>query len=190
MHEIEPFYKWRELYAAEEDMLSPFHGKEHNEFQYTNKIYNYYIHPQWDFFGSNTLYLKVLFADYEQEFAIIEFMGEWNDCIDNDIMYLKRDVIDALIKEGIYSFILVGENVLNFHASDDAYYEEWYDDIKDEGGWIAALNFRDHVLDEMNAENLNHYISYGGKLNHINWRKLKPEQLYTVVDNLIIKALA
>ena len=125
MHEIEPFYNWRHLYNAEEDENSPFYGVEHSEFEFSNTVYNYYIHPQWDDFGSRTLYMKLLFADYEQNYAIIELIGEWNDAIENDIMTLRRDVTDELYKQGITKFILIAENVLNFHSSDDLYYEEW-----------------------------------------------------------------
>ncbi len=60
------------------------------------------IHPQWDDFGSPTLYLKVLYTDYASwVIAIIELLGEWNDCINNDIMYLKREVVDVLVENGI-----------------------------------------------------------------------------------------
>ena len=110
MHEIEPYYNWLDVYNAEEDENSPFFGTEHSEFTYSNQIYNYFIHPQWDNFGSNTLYLKVLMADYENQFAIIEFIGEWNDCINNDIMYLKRHLIDGMIKHGITKYGSSGTN--------------------------------------------------------------------------------
>ena len=62
MHDIEPFYKWRDDYNSAEDDLSPFYGKEYSEFEFSETIYNFYIHPQWDFFGSPTLYLKIIFA--------------------------------------------------------------------------------------------------------------------------------
>jgi hypothetical protein len=189
MHEIEPYYGWRDYYIAEEDPLSPFFETEHNEFEYTNTIYNYYIHPQWDYFGSSTMYMKVLCADYEQQFAVIEFIGEWNDAITNDIMILKRDIIEPMLKEGIVRFILIGENVLNFHASDDCYYEEWFDDIKDEGGWVALINFRKQVIDEMRSNNIFYYLSTGEKLNTLLWRKLKPRDLHFTVDSMILKAL-
>ena len=65
MQNLEPSYNWRELYIASEDELSPFYGAVYSEFEYTNTVYNYFIHPQWDDFGSNTLYLKILYADYE-----------------------------------------------------------------------------------------------------------------------------
>lgn len=188
MQDLEPYYRWRDLYISSEDDWSPFYGREYSEFEYTNKIYNYLIHPQWDDFGSATLYLKILYADYEQQFAVIEFIGEWNDAINNDIMLMKRDIIDELIHHGINKFILIGENVLNFHASDDCYYEEWFDDVED--GWIIALNFREHVLNEFVRNNLDYYFVFGGVLNEFNWRVFSPQQLYESVDSLVRKRLA
>jgi len=94
MHDIEPFYNWRHLYEAEEDPRSPFYGKEYSEMYFTDTIYNYVIHPQWDFIGSPTLYIKILFVDYEQGTAVIELLGEWNDAVHNDIMFLKREIAD------------------------------------------------------------------------------------------------
>jgi hypothetical protein len=183
MQDIEPFYSWRHLYVAADDEFSPFFGREYSEFFYSNTIYNFYIHPQWDDFGSNTLYLKILFADYERKFAIIEFLGEWNDAINNDIMMLKREVIDELLLHGIRYFILIGENVLNFHASDDCYYSEWQEDAEE--GWIAALNFRTHVLQEFSNNNLDCFLVTGGELNNLNWRTYSPGQLFDKVDSII-----
>lgn len=99
-------------------------GTEHSEFEFSNTVYNYYIHPQWDEIGSRTLYLKIIFVDYDVNMAIIEMIGEWNDAIENDIQTLKRNIIDLLIAKRIYKFILIGENLLNFHSDGDAYYEE------------------------------------------------------------------
>ena len=183
MQDIEPFYNWREIYSAEEDELSPFYQREHSEFVYTNTIYNFYIHPQWDEFGSSTLYMKVLFADYEQNFAVIEFIGEWNDCLNNDIMFLKREIIEPMIRSGISKFILIGENVLNFHASDDCYYEEWFQDVDD--GWITALNFREHVLKEFEKNNIDYFLATGGELDTMSWRNFNPYQLLERVERII-----
>src|SRR5262245_13171698 len=118
MHTIEPFYNWQHLYVASEDPESPFFKSDYSEIEFTNTIYNIYIHPKCDDIGSETLYMKILFVDYEEKYAIIEFIGEWNDAISNDIMLLKRDFIDAISHYGINKFILIGENVLNFHPSD------------------------------------------------------------------------
>ena len=92
MHNIEPYFNWRDEYVSEEDDRSPFYGREYNEFQYTTKIYNYFIHPQWDDFGSPTLYTKILHADYDQGFAILEFIGEWNDCIHKRHHVFKKEI--------------------------------------------------------------------------------------------------
>jgi hypothetical protein len=187
MQDIEPYYSWRNLYIASEDEQSPFYGREYSEFSFSNTIYNYYVHPQWDEFGSSTLYLKILFADYDKGYAIIEFIGEWNDAINNDIMFLKRDVIDVLLENGIQKFILIGENVLNFHGSDDCYYEEWFQEITD--GWIVALNFREHVLIEFSKYNLDFYMAFGGELNNMNWRTFLPGQLFEKIENTMTRRL-
>lgn len=185
MQNIEPFYRWRNRYISEEDEKSPFFGRVYSEFEYSNRIYNYYIHPQWDEIGSNTLYLKILFADYDKGFVIIELMGEWNDCIDNDIMSLKRNVIDKLLRKGIHKFVLIAENVLNFHSDDDDYYEEWYEEVKDEDGWITILNMRPHVIEEMQAANLQYYMSFGGYFNQVKWRALKPQRFFEAIDQMV-----
>ncbi len=188
MQDIEPFYNWRDYYIADEDELSPFYGRVYSEFEYSNTIYNYYIHPQWDDIGSSTLYIKILFADYDSGFAIIELIGEWNDAINNDIMMLKRDVIDQMIGNGINHFILIGENVLNFHVSDDCYYQEWFEDVED--GWVVALNFQDHVLREFTTNNIDYFLIFGGELNEMTWRSFNPQQLYKKIERVINHRLA
>jgi len=189
MHDIEPYYKWRDMYTAESDEHSPFYKREYSEFHFPNAVYNYCIHPQWDDIGSPTIYLKLLFVDYEVKFSIIEFIGEWNDCIHNDIMILKREVLDWLMKKGITQFILVGENILNFHSDGDEYYEEWFQELMDEDGWIAALNFREHVLQEMRDYNLDLYVNFGGELDDLSWRTMNPRALYHNVKQILSKRL-
>ncbi len=189
MHTLEPFYNWRHFYIASEDVHSPFYEREYSEFEFTHAIYDHCIHPQWDDIGSPTLFLKVLFSDYNSGHAIIEMIGEWNDCIHNDIMTLKRDFIDHLMDRGIYKFILIGENVLNFHSSDDCYYEEWFEDAEDAEGWIALLNFRDHVLDDFQRANLDHYFVCGGELNETNWRTHDPDKFCARIEQYVQKRL-
>jgi hypothetical protein len=188
MHTIEPYYRWRELYLAEEDERSPFYGKEYSEFYFSDTIYDHVIHPQWDNIGSETLFLKLIFTDYDEKFAIIELMGEWNDTLYNDIQALKRNIIDHLVDEGINRFILIGENVLNFHPSDDSYYEEWFEDIEE--GWIATLNFRPHVLEDFGHENIDQYFVTGGKLDDMAWRTRQPNELFLLIDKLVTKRLS
>ncbi len=187
MHTIEPFYNWQDYYITEEDELSPFYGVVHSELQYSTTIYNYYIHPQWDDFGSSTLYIKVLFADYDTGFAVIELLGEWNDCLHNDIMFLKRDIIEQMVGNGINKFALIGENVLNFHASDDSYYEEWFQDVED--GWITMINFRPHVLEEFIKNNIDYYFMFGGELNDFNWRTHNPADLLEKIELITSRRL-
>jgi hypothetical protein len=186
MHDIEPFYNWRHIYISEEDERSPFFGREYSEFQFSQTIYNYYIHPQWDDFGSRTLYMKVLMADYEERYVIIELIGEWNDAIENDIMELKREVMDVFMAEGINKFILIAENVLNFHSGDKDYYEEWYDEVSDADGWIACIDMPAPTQQDFRKAKLNRFI----ELTEIeNWRIYKPFHLFKKIDEQILKRL-
>lgn len=187
MHTIEPHYGWRHLYISSEDMRSPFYGDEYNEFLCIDSIYDHYIHPQWDNIGSATLYLKILFTDYDRGFCIIELMGEWNDTLYNDIMYLKRNIADALDNKGINKYILIGENVMNFHSGDNDYYDEWFDDVED--GWIACVNFREHIQQEFEQAHIDYYIAIGGTLNNMVWRSLEPLQFFENVNRQIRKRL-
>jgi len=184
MHEIEPYFNWRHLYNSEEDEYSPFYGVEHSEFEFSNTVYNYYIHPQWDEFGSRTLYIKVLFVDYDLNYAIIELIGEWNDAVENDIMQLKRSVIDLMVAKHIYKYILIAENVLNFHSSDTDYYEEWVEDIKDNGGWIAAINMPEQTQYDFCKSHIDHYITL---IESPNWRTFQPHDFFQSIDNQLIK---
>ena len=187
MHSIEPFYNWRHLYIASEDERSPFFGKEYSEFEFSHAIYNYVIHPQWDEIGSSTLFIKLLYADYDKHFCIIELIGEWNDVLYNDIMFLKRNIIDPMIEEGINRFILIGENILTFYSGDNDYYSEWFDDLED--GWIVAINFRQHVIEEFVSSRLDYYIAFGGSFNAFNWRAWQPESLFEKIESMVMKRL-
>jgi len=147
MQDIEPFYNWRHLYIASEDEHSPFWGHANSEFQYTNTIYNYFIHP-------------------------------------NDCMLLKRDLIDCLIQKGIYKFILITENVLNFHSSDDSYYEEWYQDIEEEGGWILFLNMPLATKSEFNQISIHRYAFF---MEIEQWRTLQPLILMNFIEQKLLR---
>ena len=133
-----------------------------------------------------TLYLKILFVDYEESFAIIEFIGEWNDAIENDIMLLKRNLIDGLIQQHINKFILISENVMNFHSSDDCYYEEWNEEIQEEGGWIVCLNLPEHLVKEFKIDHLDRYLFF---MEYPEWRTLQPDHLFQLIDNRVLRLL-
>ncbi|MCK9480724.1 MAG: hypothetical protein M0R38_03055 [Bacteroidia bacterium] len=187
MHDIEPYYNWLHLYKAQHDEYSPFYQREYSELYFTNSVYDHFIHPQWDEFGSHTLYIKILYVDYDTGYCIIEMIGEWNDCIHNDIMTLKREIIDVLFNYGVSKFIMIGEHVLNFHSSDDSYYEEWYQDA--EAGWIVFLNFREHALNEFKSEHIDYYVHFGGELDDFEWRKYTPSVLFYKINEIVTHRL-
>jgi len=186
MHDIEPFYNWRHIYVSEQDERSPFYGRVYSEFEFSHTVYNYYIHPQWDEFGSRTLFMKVLIADYDEHYAVIELIGEWNDAIENDIMELKREVVDVFMKDGIHKFILIAENVLNFHSSDKEYYEEWYDDVTEDNGWVVILNMPEQTQYDFKRAKLNRYLEL---MELENWRTYKPFHLFKKIDEIETKRL-
>jgi hypothetical protein len=102
-------------------------------------------------------------------------------------MYLKRNVIEFLEEQGITKYILIGENVLNFHYDDDSYYQEWFDEIDD--GWIACVNFREHVIRDFEDASVDYYMAMGGKLNNLPWRTADPMKLFGIVESLMMKRL-
>jgi hypothetical protein len=91
-----------------------------------------------------------------------------------------------LIARHIYKFILIGENSLNFHSDDDSYYEEWYDDIKEEGGWIAAVNIPDQTQPDFKKARITNYISF---LEDEKWRTFNPMHFFEKIDNEMIDGL-
>ncbi|MEO5583073.1 MAG: hypothetical protein ABIR66_10290, partial [Saprospiraceae bacterium] len=92
-----------------------------------------------------------------------------------------RQVIEKLMTYDINRFILILDNVLNFHGSDDCYYEEWYEEISEGGGWIVMLGVMDHIHDELKQTGLQHYVHFGDIFNNIDWRRLDPSSLYFAV---------
>ena len=128
--------------------------------------------------------MKVLFVDYELNYAIIELIGEWNDAVENDIMHMKRNVIDLMVARHIYKFIIIAENVLNFHSSDTDYYEEWSEDIKDDGGWIVAVNMPEQTQYDFRKSHIDHYVTL---LDSPNWRTFQPHDFFQLIDNKMLK---
>jgi len=186
VQDIEPYYRWRDLYVSEEDPNSPFFGRSYSEFEYSATVYNYYIHPQWDDMGSRTLFIKIIYADYERGFCIIEMLGEWNDAIENDIMTLRREVTDSLQEKGITKFILIAENVLNFHSSERDYYEEWYENVTDADGWVICLNMPLATQHDFKKLRLNRFV----ELKDIpEWRRYRPEGLFELIDKELMYRL-
>jgi hypothetical protein len=77
---------------------------------------------------------------------------------------------------------------MDFHGSDDSYYEEWFDEVED--GWIAGINFREHVEEEMKNFNIDNYINMSGSLQIDKWRTLQPPRFFELVNGLIQRRLA
>ena len=120
-------------------------------------------------------------------YCVIEFLGEWNDAVHNDIMRLKRDLVDEMIPLGIDKYILIGENILNFHADITDYYEEWLEEVPN--GWMAFLNLREHVVQELSAYGIDQYFILGGDLDHLEWRTKKPDLLYAKLLSVVSRRL-
>ncbi len=180
MHTIEPHYNWRDYYRVEEDENLPFYKKEYSEFEFSDMIYNYYIHPQWDYIGSKTLYIKVLYVDYEVGYTFIQILGEWNDSIENDIMTLKRNFLDELIKLGINKLFIISDNLLNIFYDDDDYYEELAEDLNETGGYLVFLNFPEHLLQEIKGTSMLREFYFD---IIPEWRRYKPDELYKKFSN-------
>ena len=188
MHKLEPHLRWESFYDSSMDPDSPFFGKEYNYDLYSENIYGYYIDPGWDFMGSETLYLKILYIDDDESFCVIQLIGEWNDAINNDIMYFKRNILDPLMLRGIKRFALIGDYVFNFHGSDDCYYEEWKEELAEEG-WIVALNFRDLVESEWNNYGLAAYMFFGEGWEFENWRTMSPLGLLGMIQKKLASVI-
>ncbi len=186
MHTIEPYHSWQKYYRADRDVRSPFFGREYGQ-TYVNDVYGYFIDPEWDEFGSETLYCKLLYVDYGLSCCIIELIGEWNDTLHNDIMHFKRNVIDKLIRNGVKKFVLIAENLFQFHGGDTDYYEEWFDEIED--GWIAGINLRKFIEEEMMKYHIDYYINIGGTMHLSKWRTLKPDKFFLLIDTLMTRRL-
>lgn len=187
MFDITPFQNWLHFYNPYEDERSMYYLQEREGEEMMLQVYNYIISPYWDDFGSRTLYCKVLFVDYDEHAAIIELVGEWNDAIENDIMYLKRQLVDSMLSLGIFKFIIIGENVLNFHSSDLNYYEEWMEDIQEQGGFIVCLNFPEQSKQEMISEGLSPMFFF---LEYDRWRTHDPLPFFEMIENRLLRLIS
>lgn len=185
MHDIEPYYRWREYYIASEDPESPFYGKVNSEFQFSDRIYNYYIHPQWDDFGSSTLYAKLLFVNYHDGYAFIELIGEWNDIHENDIDLLHGHIGRTLMHRDVHKFIFLCDNVLNFHGDGNDYYEEWWDEVREEDGYLCSVNLQQHVMQEMVDQCVHHFMHVHDELNEVQWRQKDPQIAFQLINSKI-----
>lgn len=187
LRDIEPFYGWLALYSHENDPKSPFYEVAHNLFEFDRSINHIPAHPLWDDIGSESLLVKILFANYQQGFAIIELFGEWNDLFDNDFRLLSENCLSYLVDHGINKFILICENVFHIYLEEDDYYRAMEEELGE--GWIFALRLRKELKDEMRNYGIAPYFYWSEKIDSVNWRGLKPPQLYKVIDSRLHKLL-
>ena len=101
-------------------------------------------------------------------------------------MELKREVMDLLYNSGIYKYILITENVLNFHSSDKEYYQEWYEELSEQDGWVIALNMPEATQQDFKKKKLNYYIEL---MEITEWRAYKPYHLFKKIDDELRKRL-
>ena len=67
--------------------------------------------------------------------------------------------------------------------------EEWFEDVNDDDGWIALVNFRDHVLEDFSKAYIDQYFVSGGNLNEVNWRTQHPHQFYEKISASVVKRI-
>ena len=189
MHELVPHSGWRKYYISSDDPHSPFYADQGApDNGYYHRMYDFVIHPEWDFIGCETLFVKLIYVDYSQGYAVVELLGEWNDAINNDIMEFKRSLIDSLLDQEINKFLLICDNLLNFHGYQDDYYEEWSQEVTD--GWIVLLNVRDQIEQELINTRLSNHLWFGKRFILTSWRAQDPLALCQNIDygvSLVLK---
>ncbi len=186
MQNILPTFSWQKYYNSSRDSKSPFFGLKPKS-NYENEIYGYFIDPAWQYIGSETLYCNILMVNYDLKYAVIELFGEWNDALHNDIKWLKNTVLDTFIQNEITHFVLITENILQYHGSFSDYYEELYEDTEE--GWLCILELPTFLETEFNKFKMQRYFHFGGSLNFSNWRTFKPNDLFSKLNVLVMKRL-
>ena len=81
---------------------------------------------------------------------------------------------------------MIAENVLNFHSSDDSYYEEWKEQLRDDHGWVVLLNMPEQSKYDFKKARLTNYVEM---MELPQWRTMKPEIIYQLIDNIMNRRL-
>ena len=131
--------------------------------------------------------------NYELVRGIIKYLEE---SLLNDIE-IQRSTIDGFINDlkslpfnDLYgscdAFMLAAnvlssiENVLNFHSSGSDYYEELFEELSDQNGWVVCLNMPPQTQYDFIKAHLNRYIEL---MELDNWRTYKPFHLFRKIDS-------
>jgi hypothetical protein len=76
---------------------------------------------------------------------------------------------------------------LNFHSSDDSYYEDWKEQLEDDNGWVAILNMPQQSQYDFKKYRITNYINF---YEMYEWRTYKPELIFQQIDNYILRQLS
>ena len=76
--------------------------------------------------------------------------------------------------------------MLNFHSSDDSYYEDWRESVIEEGGWVVIVDMPSQSQHDFKKARLTNYVAL---LDFPQWRTLKPELVFQQVDDWMIRQL-
>ena len=52
-------------------------------------------------------------------------------------------------------------------------------------GWVAMLNFHEHVEQEMQGVGIDQFCIMGGELDEIEWRTYLPNNLFSKVEMIV-----
>ena len=76
--------------------------------------------------------------------------------------------------------------MLNFHSSDNCYYEEWHEDVLEDGGWVVMIGLPEQSQHDFKKARINYYVEL---FDFPQWRTTLPQFLFAAVDNFILKRL-
>ena len=89
MHAPEPYYAWRNHYIASNDLASPFTTGSTMSLPTTSRSTTTTSTHNGMSLGAKPSTPKCCTPTTTRA-TVLEFIGEWNDCLFNDIMLLKR----------------------------------------------------------------------------------------------------
>lgn len=178
--EVEPYAGWLLFYDPSTDERAPLPAGPEGDLP-SRYIYTFAANPLWDSIDSESLLVKILYLHYQEGYAVVELLGEWNDLFENDFRLLCERLINPLMEEGVNRFVFICENVFNVYIDATDYYEDLQDRLADEAGWICLLKARPNVQEGLAASQLDRYLLWDDQLDHLRWRKLKPWDLFAAI---------